>query len=88
MIIDGHAHACGEYLTPDNIIRKLDSSGVDKVILVPGELDSKKTYSLPNIARLFPKRNVVKIFNYLTKLVIKMTGAVNHIPQGIDYVFD
>ena len=88
MIIDGHAHACGEYLTPDNIIRKLDSSGVDKVILVPGELDSKKTYSLPNIARLFPERNVVKIFNYVTKLVIKMTGAVNHIPQGNDYVFD
>lgn len=33
MIIDGHAHACGEFLTPESIINKLDSSGVGKVII-------------------------------------------------------
>jgi hypothetical protein len=38
MIIDGHSHACGEYLTSDSLIATIDKWGVDKVILVPGEL--------------------------------------------------
>ena len=49
MIIDGHAHASGDFLKPENIIDNLDKSGVDKVILVPGELESTKNYSLPNL---------------------------------------
>lgn len=86
MIIDGHAHACGVFLNPENIIEKLDKSKVDKVILVPGELGSTKNYSLPNFARLFPSKNVVKITNSLTRLVIKLTGAISQIPEGNEYV--
>lgn len=88
MIIDGHAHACGDYLTSETIIKKLDESNADKVILVPGELNSKKTYALPDLARIFPKKNVVKFFNILTKMVIRLTGAVKHIQKGNDYVFE
>jgi len=87
MIIDGHSHACGKYLTPDNIAKALDNSGVDKVILVPGELNSKTEYSLPNLAAIFPQRNVVKVTNYLTKFAIKLTGKVKHIPAGNEYVY-
>jgi hypothetical protein len=54
MIVDGHAHACGDYLTSESIMNKLDKAGVEKVILVPGELDSLKIYPLPNLARLLP----------------------------------
>ncbi|MCP4133624.1 MAG: amidohydrolase family protein [bacterium] len=88
MIIDGHAHACGDYLTPESIIKNLDRVGANKVILVPGEFNSDTTYGIPNLAELFPKKNVVKIFNALAKLVIKLTGAVKEIPPGNDYVFD
>jgi predicted TIM-barrel fold metal-dependent hydrolase len=88
MIIDGHAHACGDYLTADSIINNLNDSGVDKVVLVPGELQSSTTYSLPNLAEIFPKKNVVKIFNPITRLTIRLTGAINQIPQGNDYVHD
>lgn len=88
MIIDGHAHASGDFLKPENIIDKLDKAGVDKVILVPGELGSTKNYSLPNLARLFPSKNVVKATNYLTKFVIVITGAVNQIPEGNEHVFN
>ncbi len=88
MIIDGHAHASGDFLTSKNIIRLLDETGVDKVILVPGELNSTKTYSLPNLARIFPSSNVVKITNSLTKFVIKLTGAVKQIPPGNAFVYD
>ena len=88
MIIDGHAHACGDYLTSETIIKKLDESNADKVILVPGELNSKKTYALPDLARIIPKKNVTKFFNILTKMVIRLTGAVKHIQTGNDYVFE
>lgn len=86
MIIDGHAHACGGYLTPENIIRTLDNSGTDKVILVPGEPDSKAEYFLPDLAALLPNLNVVKATNFLTKIVIRLSGMLNHIPDGNEYV--
>ena len=88
MIIDGHSHACGRFLTPESIINTLDTYGVDKVILVPGELNSKSEYSLPNIASLFPRSNVVKVTNYLTKFIMKLTGKVKEIPLGNEHVYE
>lgn len=88
MIIDGHSHACGRFLTPDSIINTLDINGVDIVILVPGELNSKSEYSLPDIASIFPRRNVVKVTNYLTKFVMKLTGKVKEIPFGNEHVYE
>lgn len=88
MIIDGHAHACGGYLTPENITRTLDNSGADKVILVPGELNSKAEYFLPELAALFPNLNVVKATNFLTRIVIKLSGMLDHIPKGNEYVHE
>jgi predicted TIM-barrel fold metal-dependent hydrolase len=88
MIIDGHSHACGRFLTPDSIINSLDSNGVDKVILVPGELNSKSEYSLPDIASIFPRSNVVKATNCLTKFVMKLTGKVKDIPFGNENVYE
>jgi len=88
MIIDGHAHACGGYLTPENITKTLDNSGTDKVILVPGEPNSKSEYFLPDLAALFPNLNVVKATNFLTKIVIRLSGMLYHIPKGNEYVHE
>jgi len=88
MIIDGHAHACGDFLTAESIVRHLDKHGVDKVVLVPGELDSAKTYPLPPLARLCPSRNVVKLTNALTRFVIRITGSVRDISVGNERVYD
>ncbi len=88
MIIDGHAHASGDFLTSENIISDLDKLGVDKVILVPGKPESKKNYPLPNLAKAFPTKNIVKLTNYLTKFVIKLTGSINQIPKGNEYIFN
>jgi predicted TIM-barrel fold metal-dependent hydrolase len=88
MIIDGHSHACGKYLTAEGIIKTLDENGVDKVVLVPGELNSKSEYFLPNIASRFPEYNVVKLTNNLTKLVMRLTGKVKDIPIGNEFVYD
>jgi len=88
MIIDGHSHACGRFLTSDSISNTLDTNGVDQVILVPGELNSKSEYSLPDFASIFPRSNVVKVTNYLTKFVMKLTGKVKEIPFGNEYVYE
>jgi len=88
VIIDGHSHACGKFLTAESIIETLDLQGVDKVILVPGELNSSKEYSLPDIASLFPNSNVVKATNWLTKVVMKLTGKVKEIPPGNEHVYE
>lgn len=88
MIIDGHSHACGKFLTAESIVKTLDDNGVDKVVLVPGELNSKSEYSLPDIASKFPNQNVVKLTNYITKFVMKLTGKVKDIPKGNEHVYD
>ncbi len=88
MIIDGHAHACGGYLTPENITKTLDNSGTDKVILVPGEPNSKAEYFLPDLAALFPNLNVVKATNFLTRIVIRLSGMLDHIPKGNEFVHE
>lgn len=88
MIIDGHSHACGEYLTSDSLIATIDKWGVDKVILVPGELNSSANYSLPNFARLFPTYNVVKITNFISKIAIRLTGKAKEIAAGNEFVYN
>jgi len=87
MIIDGHAHACGDYLTPEKITQTLLGNGADKVVLVPGELNSNKTYPFPNIAKYFPNRNVTKFFNILTRFVFNITNAKNDLKKGNDFVY-
>jgi predicted TIM-barrel fold metal-dependent hydrolase len=87
MIIDAHAHACGPFLRGENLIGVLDQTGVDRVILVPGQKDLEKEYSLPNLAGLFPQRDVVPITNALTRLVTKLTGTLHQIPEGNKYVY-
>jgi choline kinase len=80
MIIDGHSHACGKYLTAEGIIKTLNENGIDKVVLVPGEINNKSEYSLPNIASKFSKHNADKLTNQLTTLVIKLTRKLKNIP--------
>ena len=59
MIIDGHAHASGPFLRAEGIVKALDAAGADKVVLVSGEANSEKTYSLPRLAHRFPNTDIV-----------------------------
>jgi len=49
MIIDAHAHACGEFADLEQLIKILDKFGVDKVALCPGLKEHTNAPSLPNI---------------------------------------
>ena len=49
MIIDGHAHAAGEFAKVDKLIETLDRVGVDKVALCPGLKNNTRLWPLPNV---------------------------------------
>ena len=88
MIIDGHAHAYGDFLTIESIIQTLDTAKADKVVLVPGEMNKSKNYPFPNIAKVFPKRNVTKFFNLLTKIIVmKITKANKQFGKVNEYIY-
>jgi predicted TIM-barrel fold metal-dependent hydrolase len=86
-MIDGHAHACGDLLRPEGILRILEANGVDQVVLVPGEHQSPKTYGLPNLARYFPSREVGNVTNAMTKVVVRVTGSARHMEEDNEFVF-
>lgn len=87
-IIDGHGHACGVYLTSATLTRYLDQYGVDSVVLVAGELNSDKTYELPDVTNRFPDVNLVKVANLLASIVTRLAGATRQIPAGNQFVAD
>lgn len=86
-VIDGHAHACGEYLTAENIKKKLEATNVDCVLLTPGQYGSKMTYGLKNAAERNPLGDVVSPNNRTTSFMIGLIGAIREIPKGNEYVF-
>jgi len=87
VIIDAHAHACGDFLYGKNIIDILDRNDVSKVILVPGELGSSKNYSLPDLAARFPTKDVVTFTNLMIKVIISISGRARQIDAGNEYVY-
>lgn len=86
-IIDGHAHACGEYLTPEKIEKKLEQAKVDMVLLTPGQYGSKITYPLKNLAKINPLGDVVSKNNRTTGFMISLIRAIREIPKGNEYVY-
>ena len=50
MIIDGHAHASGEFKDPEKFIPILDKLGVAKIVLCPGALDKDQMPNIPKIS--------------------------------------
>lgn len=87
MIIDGHAHACGEYLTLEKIEKKLAKANVDMVLLTPGQYGSRITYPLKNLAKKNPLGDVVSRNNRTTGFMISLIGAIKDVPKGNEYVY-
>lgn len=87
MIIDGHAHACGDLLRADGILRVLDACEADRVVLVPGEHGSAKTYRLPNLAARAPSAEVATLTNAMTRLVVRVKGLTENLEADNEMVF-
>jgi predicted TIM-barrel fold metal-dependent hydrolase len=88
MIIDGHGHACGQYLTSESIKKKINNAGVDKVVLVPGQLNSAKTYKLKDYTKKDPHKDVVKRTNKIIRMGITLLRVHKTIPEGNNHVYN
>jgi uncharacterized protein len=87
MIIDGHGHSCGEYLTSDSISDYLSKNNVDYVVLVPGQKGSKKTYKFKEKA-FNKEKEILDGTNKLVKFTIGLTNSIKHIPIGNINIFE
>ena len=81
MIIDGHAHACGHYQDAQSTINYLKTHQIDKVILCPGEPNSRKNYSVPMLSNLFHGPNLGYTFNKIICFVTGIKGVAKHIDE-------
>lgn len=91
MIIDGHAHAAGDYLKGINIIQMLDENKVDYVVLAgTAQLNSEKSEDLSSFSMLSAKYPLS--FIYIINKIIKVVNALNRTAKKLDlgnqYVFD
>ena len=57
MIIDGHAHAAGEFADVEHLNELLDKRGIDKICLCPGLKNNTSIPPLPNIPIAAIKRH-------------------------------
>lgn len=91
MIIDGHAHAAGDFLKGDNIIRILDENEVDYVVLAgTAQLNSEKNEDLSyfsNFSEKYPI-NFIYIINNIIKVVNTLNNTSKKLDSGNQYVFD
>jgi uncharacterized protein len=77
MIIDAHGHACGEYVTLEKMLRKLDENHINRVILFPGETGNEKIDSIPD------GKN--KEILYFSNVVGEFFGRFMKIEQRINF---
>ncbi|PKN44371.1 MAG: hypothetical protein CVU59_11805 [Deltaproteobacteria bacterium HGW-Deltaproteobacteria-17] len=88
MIIDGHAHACGEFLHADQILSRLDAVGASMVVLSPAEPGSSRTYRVPDLAGRFPGPVWMYPVNKLVKFAVVVKGMARKLNEGNVQVHD
>lgn len=88
MIVDGHAHCCGEFSTGEKIIRYLDENKIDKVVLCAGELGNSKSYSYPMVSDIIRDEDLGYIFNKIICMVAKMSNLIKTLDDANKYVYD
>ncbi|MEW6181752.1 MAG: amidohydrolase family protein [Bacillota bacterium] len=87
MIIDGHAHSCGEFFEAEKIIAKLDALKVDKVVLCPGVRNGPKGYGyLPGLARILSKTDITIKANKIIRILSKIQKPADLL-QTNEYVY-
>lgn len=86
MIIDGHAHACGVYLTESSIKQHLSKNGIDMVVLSGGEPGSNKNYAYPMFSNIFKSEKLIYFFNKIICTVTRFNNIAEHIDEQNEIV--
>jgi uncharacterized protein len=86
MLLDAHAHSCGNFLNADGIISALDKLGIDKVVLCPGMENDDHNQTLPHLAKTFPSIDCMLIVNRLIRLISLVNKPRQTLQQRNEYV--
>jgi len=86
MIIDGHAHSCGEFFEPEGIITRLDGVKVDKVVLCPGVKNGPGKYGfIPRLSAVVRNTDIMLGANKIIRLLSKIQKPCDLL-TGNEYV--
>jgi uncharacterized protein len=83
MKIDAHGHACGEYVTTDHLVKKLNENKLDKVVLFPGETGSHKVEKVGD----HKHKEVLYFTNIIGTFFGKFLNLSPKIDRGNAYVY-
>ncbi|NPD87413.1 MAG: amidohydrolase family protein [Asgard group archaeon] len=85
MIIDGHAHASGEFSEPEKLISILDKLGVDKIVLCPGSLEKDAIPDIPKIS-YSPISKIRHLIFLANKYYLKHEVPDHYFEQGNELI--
>ncbi len=85
MIIDGHAHASGDFSNPDKLVKILDSLGVDKIVLCPGSLDEDAIPDIPKIS-YSPISKMKRLLLLANRFILKHEVPTEYFEKGNDLI--
>lgn len=81
MIIDAHAHFCGELSQIKGILHYMKSNTLKRIVLCPGEHHSKRGYPLPMFTDLIPSEAIGYTFNKIIRRMVALTGMAEAIDE-------
>ena len=87
MIIDGHSHACGEFLDAARILARLAAAGASMAVVSPAEPGSSRTWRVPDLAGRFPGPVWMYPVNRLVKLAVVLKRMAAKLDEGNAQVF-
>jgi uncharacterized protein len=88
MIIDGHAHLGGEYRDLPTIFSTLEDLGIDRVILCPADRTRHKSLPVPDLASVFPAKELNFVVNRLIRAATPEVQYQRNIDDGNKNVFN
>ncbi len=88
MIIDGHAHLGGEYRDLPAILKTLDSTGTDRVVLCPADTPRENPMPLPDPPVKVPGKELSWLVNRFLRQATRIRGKQEHIEQGNREVYE
>ena len=81
MIIDAHAHACGELYNIDGILNYLTNNKLDMIVLCPGEINCVKNRKIPMISDIMQSSHLGYGFNKVIRIATGISGVAKHIQK-------
>lgn len=88
MIIDGHAHAYGEFGDPENLIKIMNQLNVDKVVLCPGMRNNPSKPPFPEFRWESKLMTHPRALLLIVNRLIRLFSLKNkNREQGNDYVY-